>query len=103
MVEIILWILAFIVGALSTGRVTRLVVHDTFPPSVKFRMWWDDKTDGSLWNPLFNCHFCFSFWVAAVVGTSAWLTNLHPAWWIINGIFAMSYLAAIIVDRDQKD
>lgn len=103
MVEILVWVCAFIVGTLSAGRLTRLVVHDSFPPSVRFRIWWDNKTDGSLWNPLFNCHWCLSFWITAPIGIWAWMSNLHPAWWIVNGIFAASYIAPIIVEHDQKD
>lgn len=103
MVEIVLWVLAFIVGSLSAGRLTRLVVHDSFPPSVHFRIWWDAKTEGSLWNPLFHCHWCLSFWITLPIAASAFLFDLHPAWWIINGTFAASYIAPIIVERDQKD
>lgn len=103
MVEIILWCLAFIVGSLSAGRLTRLIAHDSFPPSVWFRMKWDDLTDESPWNPLFHCHWCLSFWMAAPIGIWAWLSNLHPAWWIVNGILAAAYIAPIIVEHDQKD
>jgi hypothetical protein len=103
MVEIFVWVIAFIVGILSAGRLTRLVVHDSFPPSVKFRMWWDDKTDGSLWNPLFNCHWCLSFWITLPIGLWAWLSNLHTSWWVFNAIMAASYVVPMVIERDQKD
>lgn len=103
MVEILLWIIAFIVGTLSAGRITRLIVHDSFPPSIKFRMWWDDKTGDSLWNPLFHCHWCLSFWITAAIGVWGWATNLHESWWIVNTILAASYVVPMIIERDQKD
>jgi hypothetical protein len=103
MVLILLWILAFIVGTLSAGRITRLLTADTFPPVVWFRIKWDDKTDGTGWNDLFHCHWCLSFWTVLPIGLWAWLSNLHTSWWIVNGIMAAAYVAPMIVERDQKD
>lgn len=103
MVEIVLWVVAFVVGSLSAGRITRLIIHDTFPPIVWFRMKWDDKTDGNSWNTLFHCHWCLSFWVTLPIGLWAWFSHLDTAWWVFNGIMAASYVAPMIVERDQKD
>lgn len=103
MVEITLWIVAFVVGTLSAGRITRLIVHDDFPPVVWLRIKWDDKTDGSGWNKLLHCHWCFSMWAAAPIGIWAWLSNLHTSWWVFNAIMAAAYVAPMIVERDQKD
>lgn len=103
MVEITLWIVAFIVGSLSAGRITRLFTADTFPPIVWLRIKWDDKTDGNSWNPLLHCHWCFSMWVVVPIGLWAWLSNLHPSWWVFNTIMAAAYVAPMIVERDQKD
>lgn len=103
MVEIFVWVLAFVVGSLSAGRITRLIVHDDFPPSVWFRIKWDDKTDGSEWNKLFHCHWCLSFWITVPLGLWAWLSNLHTSWWVFNAIMAASYVVPMIVERDQKD
>ena len=103
MVDIVLWILAFIVGSLSAGRLTRLIVHDDFPPVVWFRIKWDDLTDESGWNKLFHCHWCLSFWAAAAVGGWAVLSDLHESWWIINGILAAAQVVPMILERDSKD
>jgi hypothetical protein len=109
MVEILLWIIAFIVGSLSAGRITRLITADDFPPIVWFRMKWDDKTGGdedtdeSPWNKLFHCHWCFSMWATVPIGLWAWLSNLHTSWWVFNTIMAAAYVAPMIVERDQKD
>lgn len=103
MVEITLWIVAFIVGSLSAGRITRLFTADDFPPIVWLRIKWDDKTDGSGWNKLFHCHWCLSMWVVIPIGIWAWLSNLHASWWVFNTILAAAYVAPMIVERDQKD
>lgn len=103
MTELVLWILAFIVGSLSAGRITRLLVHDDFPPVVWFRIKWDDKTDGNGWNKLFHCHFCLSFWTVLPIGAWAWLSELHASWWVFNTIMAATYVVPMIVERDQKD
>jgi hypothetical protein len=103
MVEITLWIVAFVVGSLSAGRITRLFTADDFPPIVWLRIKWDDKTDESGWNKLFHCHWCFSMWVVVPIGLWAWLSNLHTSWWVFNAIMAAAYVAPMIVERDQKD
>ncbi|ALY10551.1 hypothetical protein FDH86_gp016 [Arthrobacter phage Tank] len=103
MVEIVLWIIAFIVGSLSAGRITRLLTQDSFPPIAWLRIKWDDKTDGSSWNILFHCHWCMSMWVTIPIGLWAWLSNLHPSWWVFNAIMAASYVAPMIVERDEKE
>lgn len=103
MVEIVLWVLAFIVGSISAGRITRLLTQDTFPPAVWFRIKWDEWTEDSGWNTLFHCHWCLSFWAVLPIGLWAWLSNLHPSWWIFNAIMAASYVAPMIVERDEKE
>lgn len=103
MVEILLWIIAFVVGSLSAGRITRLLTQDSFPPAVWLRVKWDDKTDGNSWNVLMHCHWCLSVWVTAPIGLWAWLSNLHTSWWVFNGILAATYVAAMIVERDEKE
>lgn len=103
MVEITLWLIAFVVGSLSAGRITRLLTQDSFPPAVWLRMKWDDKTDDNQWNVLMHCHWCLSFWVTAPIGLWAWLSNLHTLWWVFNGIMAATYVAAMIVERDEKE
>jgi hypothetical protein len=103
-----LWIAAIVVGVLGAGRLTRLVVHDSYPPAVAVREWWVRRwvrTDGSVsdWSKLTTCHWCFGPWAFALVLLSAWLTDLHWGWWLFWGWLAGSYLTSIVVERDQKD
>ena len=92
---------------LSTARITRLVTWDAYPPVAWVRSKWDDRVQGD-WNLLMHCGYCFGFWAA--LGVVGWgLIDLHldgalePAWWIINGVLAVSYLGAITMAYDGED
>ena len=89
MVEIFWTVAAFAVGVLSAARLTRLVMHDSFPPAVWFRIKWDDVTEDNGWNPLFHCHWCLSPWMTLIIlslrryplpswlARHAWIDRLH--------------------------
>lgn len=95
---------AALVAAFSAARMTRLAVHDTFPPAAAVRNWYLDKAGVSEWRWLFLCHWCMSAWPSLLVLVTAVLTWGHDgwdtAWWLVNGWFALMYVAGIIVERD---
>lgn len=92
-----------LVAILSAARITRLITIDAFPPAAWMRALWDRITRDGDWSLLFHCPYCMSFWVTiGVVGSGIW-SDYHPAWWVINGVFGGSYLAAIIVRFDGDD
>lgn len=97
--------LAVVVTVISAARITRLITFDTFPPVVKFRIWWDKRTRNSLWNSLFHCLWCFGFWATALVVGSFFLTFLAVwiawAWWLLFGTLALSYLVSQYVYFDE--
>lgn len=98
--------LAVLVTTVSSARLTRLFVNDTFPPVLYLRMWWDAKTAEKpgyrgLWNVLLHCPWCFGPWATALVIGTAIASNLHPVWWVINGWLAISYVASWIVFHDE--
>lgn len=98
------WLLvvaAVVVGALSAARLTRLLVQDDFPPSVRMRAAWDRLTGDGDWSKLVHCHWCFSPYASAAVLASALVWDLHPAWWVVNGWLAGSYVASMVVERDE--
>lgn len=103
MVELLWVLVAAVVGIVSSARLTRLVTQDSFPPAAWLRIKWDEKTDGTSWNVLFHCHWCMSFWTTLPIGLWAYLSNLHISWWIFNAILAGSYLAAMVVERDEVE
>lgn len=101
--EMIIIGVASLVAILSAARLTRLIAQDSFPPSAWLRVKWDNLTDGKSWNPLLHCHWCLAPWCMAVVGLWGWLSELHAAWWVFNAWLAGSYLASMIVERDEKE
>lgn len=109
------WVAVVVTTILSTARLTRLAVYDKFPPVQWVRDKYLDATDGSGWGLLALCGYCMSFWVTALVvlwGGAAHVYGHPPnpsgnyaslAWWTVNGIFAMSYLAATYIANDGDD
>jgi len=95
-------IAAFVVGVLSVARTARLITFDDFPPM----MWLRTKilvTIGpdSKWAPLLRCPFCLSPYLMAVMVAWAFLSDFHWTWWLLNGWWATSYVAAMVVAYDE--
>ncbi len=110
------WVAVIATTIISAARITRLAVYDKFPPAQWIRDKYLDATDGSGWGLLALCGYCMSFWVTGAVVALGLMAHVygHPpndpysdiafaAWWIVNGIFAMSYLAAAFVANDGDD
>lgn len=91
---------AVIVGVFSSARLTRLVTQDIYPPVAKMRDWWDSKVSGD-WGILAFCHWCAAPWVTGPILLWGWLSDLHWSWWLFNGWLAASYVASMIVERDE--
>ena len=107
------WVAVAAVTVISAGRFTRLATVDKFPPVRAVREWYEEKTEDTGWVWLVLCGYCFSFWATLfVIGwgllagvydaeTPAWGTdNGFAVWWIVNGVFAASYLAAMVMAFD---
>jgi hypothetical protein len=103
------WIAAIVVGVLGGARLTRLIVHDAYPPARAVREWWvrltwDEKTNTEgRWGLLATCHWCAAPYVTAVVIASGYFSAMHWFWWLFWGWLAASYLTAIVVEHDEKD
>lgn len=98
---------------LSASRLARLAVIDKFPPVKKLRERYEERTDGSDWQWLTMCAFCFAPWTTLFVLSTGLMAEVYSQetersydnlpftlWWIFNGWLAMSYLAASYVARD---
>ena len=104
----VLLFLALATAVLGVGRLTRVIVHDPFPPAIQVRMAWDRLVgDDSPWSKLFHCWWCMSFWITMFcigwfmlgqIDGWAWVNVL---WWIVWGGLSISYLAAIVIARDE--
>jgi hypothetical protein len=95
------WLAAGFIAVVSVGRTARLLVWDSFPPVEWVRMKFFVAVGDSPWKKLAECAFCQAPYLSA--GMLAWmvLSDLHWTWWLINGWWALSYLAAILVSYDQ--
>jgi hypothetical protein len=97
------WIAVAVVTVLSSSRLTRIAVVDDFPPVRFFRDKLYDRLEGSGWQAITWCGYCVSFWITAAVIAWGYFTNWQDAWWLVNGAFAASYLAATYVTHDGDD
>lgn len=93
---------AVLVGVLSTARTVRLLAWDEFPPAKWLRehvlAWLGDT-----WGSLITCAFCLSPYAATGMALWAWLSDTNTVWWVVNGVWGLSYVAAIIVAYDQDE
>lgn len=98
------WVAAAVIGTLSVARTARLLIFDKLPPMVWLRAkivsWY--KEDSS-WSPLWECPFCMAPYLAVGMGVWYWLGGDNWTWWVINGWWAASYVAATYVAYDQPD
>lgn len=85
---------AVVVGVLATARLTRLIINDSWPPVLWIRVQWDRITDHGPWYDLVDCPWCLAPWLVAPNLALAVITDLHPAWWIINGWLAASLVTS---------
>lgn len=101
--EVYLHVAATAVGVVSAARLTRLVVADTFPPSVAFRIWFEKVTKDGGWSKLVSCPWCAAPYISGIVLAWAVLSDLHLTWWLFNGWMAGSYAAAYLVFHDEDE
>lgn len=108
------WVAVVATTIISVARITRLAVYDKFPPVSWLRDKYLDATDGSGWGLLALCGYCMSFWIALLVIAWGLWSEVYAApstyadapfavWWIVNGVFAVSYLAATYIANDGDD
>lgn len=101
--SVFFWIAVAAVTITSSARLTRLATYDHLPPVEWLRNKYADATDGSGWQLLAYCAYCASFWITLAVVLSGYASDWHESWWVVNGIFGASYLAAILMVHDGDD
>lgn len=92
-----------IIGTLAVGRLARLVVFDDYPPMKWLRVRYHLLTEGSGWEKLAECAFCAAPYLAAGDMAWYWFSDAHWSWWAFNIWLAVSYVAAMIVARDEPE
>lgn len=101
------WIAVSVITVLSAARITRLLIADKFPPIRTVRHWYLDRMEKGPkrlgWQILAICPYCMAPYVSVGVVLWGYFTDWQTAWWIVNSISAVSYLAAIVVVNDGDD
>jgi hypothetical protein len=95
------WALLF--GTLATARAARLVVFDEYPPMLWLRTRYLVYFGTSKWAKLVECAFCAAPYLAAINMAYAYFSDFHWTWWVLNIWAALSYVAAIVVARDEPE
>ena len=98
---------AVAVAVLGVYRLARVIIYDTFPPSVWLRIQWDNLTHRSGWNTLLHCPWCLVPWIMlAAIGwffaglyLAVWIAW---AWWLFWGWLALSGLSSMVYVRDER-
>lgn len=121
MTDLLVLAASYALAVTAVGRLTRLAVHDDWPPAAAVRRWWFNHTVAAggwraRWAPVLvghdggsGCPFCFAPYAAAAVEAVAvtagvWpldLTTLAGWWWAAAVWASVSYLAAMLVVRDE--
>ena len=96
------------VAILGSGRLTRLLVHDVFPPAMWWRQKWSDwvvKHKHEDWGDLFFCWWCLGPWITLACIASFFLTFLALwvawVWWLFWGWLTVAYVVSMVVARDE--
>jgi hypothetical protein len=109
------WTAVVLTTIISASRLTRLATVDVFPPVAWARQKYVNATIDTDWKWLVLCGYCFSFWATALVTAFGLWAGVYTdtptaevwtqVWWVVNGVLAASYLAAILmaVDADPGD
>lgn len=93
---------AAIIAVLSVARTARLIIFDDLPPMTWLRTHIMARyAEDSKWSSLWECPYCMCPYLAAGMGVWFWLGGDHWTWWVINGWWGASYLAAIVVAYDE--
>jgi len=93
-------LLAIAVGVLACARVVRLLIDDDFPPVLKVRVWYLNRTADSNWQGLFECPWCMAPYITLPNILFAWASGLAWYWWLPNAWAAASWAVSYVSLRD---
>ena len=92
-----------LVGTLAAARLTRLIVADTYPPAAWVRSKWDALTHDGSWSELVHCSFCAAPYVTAAVFAPGYFLDWPTWWYVLVCWLAASYVASMVVARDEPE
>jgi hypothetical protein len=95
-------LLAIAVAVFGTARLTRIIVHDDYPPMIWLRSHWEARV-GENWGKLMTCIWCGQPYVAAGCLAWAYFSDFHWSWWAFWGWMALSQAGSTLLAYDEPE
>jgi hypothetical protein len=89
----------FVILALATYRITRLVTRDVITEGFRNWFWTKFPPESKKLGYLLTCEWCLSIWVASLLVASAMITSVTIA---VAGVFALSAVAGLLTAYEDK-
>lgn len=89
----------FVILALATFRLTRLITRDVITEPIRTRVWKKLPPESSKIGYLFTCEWCMSIWVASLVYVCFIITSVTV---ILLVPFALSAVAGLLTAYEDK-
>lgn len=91
--------LYFIILALATYRITRLITRDHIFSSARNKFWEKYPPESTKLGYLITCEWCTSIWVASLLVISAMITLVTVA---VATVFALSAVAGLLTAYEDR-
>ncbi len=89
----------FVILALATFRITRLITRDVITEPIRTRVWKKYPPESSKLGYLFTCEWCMSIWTASLIYTCFIITSVTV---ILLVPFALSAVAGLLTAYEDK-
>ena len=89
----------FVILALATYRITRLVTRDVITEGFRNWFWKKFPPESKKLGYLITCEWCLSIWVASLLIASAMITSVTIA---VASVFALSAVAGLLTAYEDK-
>lgn len=95
-------VLAILVAVFGTARLTRIAVHDDYPPAEWLRARWIALV-GDRWGKLVECIWCGQPYIVAICLAWGYFSDLHWTWWAFWSWMAVSQAGSMVLAYDEPE
>lgn len=89
----------FVILALATYRITRLLTRDVIAEPIRIRVWKKHPPESSKLGYLFTCEWCMSIWTASLIYGCFIITSVTV---IVVVPLALSAVAGLLTAYEDK-
>ncbi len=89
----------FVILALATFRITRLITRDVITEPIRTRVWKKYPPESSKLGYFFTCEWCMSIWTASLIYGCFIITSVTV---IVVVPFALSAVAGLLTAYEDK-